>query len=347
MTDDKPKEAARGWLARRSSVVALGIVTLPAGIWLWALRAPSPNIYGAMQSVKIATVAYVGSCPVLVASSKGYFADEGVAAQLVFRANGKDALTEVLQQRADLATVADIPIVNAALEGQHVSVIGTMSTMEDHAILGRTGRGIGAPESLRGKRVGVTIGTTTQFFLDAFLNRHGLSPSEVTLTDLAPKALANSIVRGEIDAAVLYQPLLERAAAELHDDAIIMSGQAVYDVLFALAGDRDYVAAHRPALAKIVRASLTGAQSCKHSPEAARTIVAQAMKTDPRVLSRVWPSYLFEIALRQGLLLTLEDNARWAINKGLTHRTNVPNFLNNLDSEPLRSVAPTAVTVIH
>jgi NitT/TauT family transport system substrate-binding protein len=300
-----------------------------------------------MQSVKIATVAYVGACPVLVASANGYFADEGVAAQLVFQANGKDALAEVLQQRADLATVADIPIMNAAMEGQRVSVIGTMSTMEDHAILARTDHGIGAPESLRGKRVGVTIGTTTQFFLDAFLNRHGLSPSEVTVIDLAPKALVDAITRGDLDAAVLYQPFLERSAAALHNDAIVMSDQAVYDVLYALAGNQEYVAANQPNLAKVIRASLRGAQSCKNAPEAARAIVAQAMNTDPRLLARIWPSYVFEIALRQGLLLTLEDDARWAIKRGLTRRTKVPNFLNNLGLEPLRSVAPSAVTVMH
>jgi NitT/TauT family transport system substrate-binding protein len=329
------------------SLVALVIVIMIAGSYVWISRRPAAAISEAVESVKIATVAYVGSCPILIASANGYFTDEGVAAQIHFQPNGKDALAEVLQERADLATAADIPVMYAALNGEPVSVIATMAAMEDHAILGRTDRGIDSPASLRGKRIGVTIGTTTQFFLDAYLNRNRLSPAQVTVVDMRPKGLIEALARGELDAAVLYQPFLDMSATALRNEAIVLSGQAVYDVLFALAGTRDYVAAHQVTLEKVLRATLRGARSCKESPDAARSILADAMKTDPRTLERIWPSYQFEIALRQGLLLTLEDEARWAIKNKLATQTKVPNFLDNLGLKPLQAVAPSAVTVIH
>jgi NitT/TauT family transport system substrate-binding protein len=222
-----------------------------------------------------------------------------------------------------------------------------MTTMEDHAIIGRRDRGILTPAGLKGKRIGVSMGTTTQFFLDAFLNRQRLAPGDVTVVNLAPRELAEALAVGEIDAAVMYQPFLDTSATALADQAVVFSGDAVYDVLFAIAATRDYVAARQKTLEKILRATIRGARFCKDTPGAAIEALAAIMKTDPAIVKRIWPSYQFEVSLRQGLLLTLEDEARWAIKNKLTAATKVPNYLDALALEPLQAVAPSAVTVVH
>jgi len=346
MTQDslrKPHDP-RTWLIR---LIAIGVSILLAGIYAWIHLGPSVSDSLAIEKIKIAAVAYIGSCPILMAKENGYLATEGIVVDISFQANGKAALAEALQGRADLATVADIPIMYAAVNGQPVSVIATMTTMEDHAIVGRKDRGIVTPASLKGKRIGVSIGTTTQFFLDAFLNRQTLSPTDVSVIDLTPQELIEKLSHGDIDAGVLYQPFLNMTAVALGNEAVIFSGEAVYDVLFALAGAHDYVIAHQRTLEKVLRATIRGAQFCKTTPDAAREVLAKAMKTDPAVLKNIWSSYQFEIALRQGLLLTLEDEARWAIKNKLTAQTKVPNYLDNLSLDPLRVVAPSVVTVIH
>ena len=47
------------------------------------------------------------------------------------------------------------------------------------------------------------------------------------------------------------------------------------------------------------------------------------------------------------LLLSLEDQTRWAVRKGLIAAGAVPNYLDALDPRPLTAVAPGAVTIIH
>jgi len=51
--------------------------------------------------------------------------------------------------------------------------------------------------------------------------------------------------------------------------------------------------------------------------------------------------------LDQSLVLALEDEARWAIKNKLTSKTKVPNYLNHIHLDALKSVAPSAVTIIH
>lgn len=193
------------WLICAGAMAAFGSL---AGNYVWTSRWPSTLDAAPTESVKIAAVAYIGSCPILMAKENGYLASEGIAAEVNFQANGKVALAEALQGRADLATAADTPIMFAAMNDQPVSVIAAMTAMEDHAIVGRKDRGIISPSSLKGKRLGVTMGTTTQFFLDAFLNRQQFTPTDITLVDMLPQKLAETLARGDIDAVVLYQPFL-------------------------------------------------------------------------------------------------------------------------------------------
>jgi len=332
------------WLICAGAMAAFGSL---AGNYVWTSRWPSTLDAAPTESVKIAAVAYIGSCPILMAKENGYLASEGIAAEVNFQANGKVALAEALQGRADLATAADTPIMFAAMNDQPVSVIAAMTAMEDHAIVGRKDRGIISPSSLKGKRLGVTMGTTTQFFLDAILKpatiyAYGHNLSRHAAAETGRDACTRRHRRGGI-----VSTIPDMAAAALKDKATVLSGEGVYDALFALAGTRDYVSAHQPTLEKVLRATIRGAQFCKESPDLAREVLAKAMNTDAVVLKAIWPSYRFEVGLRQGLLLTLEDEARWAIKNRLTDKTKVPNYLDHLGLAPLRAAAPSAVTVIH
>ncbi|UUZ63731.1 hypothetical protein LP417_31400 [Polaromonas sp. P1-6] len=68
---------------------------------------------------------------------------------------------------------------------------------------------------------------------------------------------------------------------------------------------------------------------------------------DATKLKASWPSYRFNMALDQGLILALEDEARWAIKNKLTSRTEMPNYLNYIYLDGLKAVMPSAVTIIH
>jgi len=272
---------------------------------------------------------YVGSCPVLAARTHGYFAREGIDARLQPYSSGKASLEAVLQGRADLGTVSDIPVVLASLKNQSVVIIASIFEAErDHGIVGRLDRGVSTPASLKGKRIGVTLGTSGHFTLDAFLNRQKLLPAEVTLRNYAPDQLAGALARGEVDAAAGWEPFLTGMTHAIAGKAAIFYGEDVYAGLFNVAGTGDFVRSHPATVRKVLRALLAGARFCRDEPDA-------------------WHGYQFGIVLDQGLLLALEDEARWAIKNRLAERSDMPNFLDAVYLDGLEAVAPSAVTVIH
>ena len=218
---------------------------------------------------------------------------------------------------------------------------------KDYGIVGRKDSGIAAPESLKGKRVGVTLRTGGHFVLATFLNRQKLSASDVTMLNLKPEEFSAALLEGRIDAAATWEPFLGALLTQLGDNGVMFSSEGLYDGVFNLAGARDYVTSHPETIKKILRAVVRGGRFCKDAPDEARALAARVMKADATKLKAFWPSYRFDITLDQSLLLALEDETRWAIKNNLTERTESINYLNHVYLDGLEAVSPAAVTLIH
>lgn len=332
-----------------AGLAILGVVAALAGSYVWMSRTSPSKAAGPLENVTIATnTEYAGSCPILVAQKQGYFENEGINLAIQPYTTGKRALDAALQGQANLATVADVPIMFAVMNGQPLSIIATIFTAErDHGIVARKDKGIDTPASLKGKRIGVTPGSSGHFLLDAFLNRQKLAAKDVTVVGLKPEDLSGAMAQGTIDAAATWEPFLGTLLAQLAGNGTIFYGEGVYDLLFNIAGNRDYVSSHPETMKKVLKALVRGGRFCKESPQAAREIIAKIMKTDAMKFNDLWPSFRFNVFLDQGLVLALEDQTRWAIKNKLVGKGEIPNYLDYIYLDGLLAVAPAAVTVIH
>ena len=63
-------------------------------------------------------------------------------------------------------------------------------------------------------------------------------------------------------------------------------------------------------------------------------------------IDKVWSQNQFSLSLDQSLILAMQDEARWLINNNLTNSFSVPNFLNNIYVDGLKSVKPESVNII-
>lgn len=317
--------------------------------YLWSNRRPVHSPAAVLEQVTFATnTKYVGTCPIIAAQEKGYFANEGIRVVVQGYSSGKASMDAVLQGQANLGTVADIPIMFAGINSRPIAVIGTIfKTEKDHGIVGRRDKGVVTPASLKGKRIGVTMSTSGHFTLDAFLNRQKLSAAEVTMRNFKPEEFAKALEQDDVDAVATWEPFLDSLLTQLGSNGVVFYGQDVYESLYNVVGMRDYIVTRPDTIKKVLRALAQGVRFCSDTPDAARDLIAATIKTDARYLKASWPSYKFAMALDQGLILALEDEARWAIKNKLTSRTDIPNYLNYIYLDGLEAVMPTAVTVVH
>ena len=331
--------------ARRAAAALALLAGLGAAAWWWHSRGAA----GPLEPLILATnSSYVAMCPVLAAQQQGYFARQGIAAQIQPHTSGKAALQAALQGRAHLATVADIPIMFAVLEQLPVTVVATYFRAErDHGIVGRKDHGVSEPGSLKGKRIAVTPGTSSHFVLNAFLNRQHLAAADVAMVHLKPEQFAGALLRGDVDAVSGWEPYLDALLKQLGRNGVMFDADDLYEIPYNIAGGRDYVRDHQDTIRKLLRALVEGDRYCAEQPQAAQAMTGAVLQSGSDKWRELWPTYRFAVGLDQALLVGLEDQARWAMANQLAPAGKVPNFLGALDYQPLKAVAPAAVTVIH
>jgi NitT/TauT family transport system substrate-binding protein len=113
---------------------------------------------------------------------------------------------------------------------------------------------------------------------------------------------------------------------------------------FNIATRQDFLKARPEAVKGFLRALLKAEAFVAKNPDEAQTIMAAATKIDKSLIRDVWNAFNYRVVLDQKLLLTLEDEARWAIKNKLTDKTTMPDYSSYIHSDSLRAVKPEAVS---
>jgi len=327
-------------------IIAVTVVGL--GIGIWSLQKQPPKYTGQVEKITIAAFNGIFSAPVFIASGNGYFEDEGLDVTLQLHASGKAALNTLVEGKADFATVAETPLVHAALRGTKTYIVATFVDSEKNlAIVARRDKGIGTMSDLKGKRIGVTVNTNGEFFMDTVLVLHKIPRSRTEVVNLEPAEMFDYLDKGKVDAVSTWNPHVLRLRKALGDNAHVSYGDGAYIGSFNLIANQDFVHKNPETTKKVLRALLGAEEFIRENPAESHKIIAADSDTDLALINELWDSYNFEITLSQSLLVTLEDQARWAIRRKLTDKTKVPSFLNFIYLDGLEAVKPKAVTIIH
>ncbi len=282
-----------------------------------------------------------------VAQAKGYYRQEGLEVTAQVHQIGKTALQSVLEGKADLAAVAETPVMFAVMRGEKIAIIATINTSEKNmAVLARKDRGIGVPLDLKGKTVATTFGTIGEFFMDTLAVMNGLSRAQMNVVNLPPEALQEALASGTVDAISVWNPILIQAKKKLGDGGIAFYGEDIYMQTYNVVATQEYISKNPATVKKILRALVKAEEFARQDPAGAQTIVADASGMDREALRGLWPGNTFSVTLDQSLLLALEDESQWAIKGGLTDKTKIPNFLNFIYSDGLQSVKPDALRML-
>lgn len=333
-------------LLRNASIAVMALGAVLAFGWAsgrWPIGAVPPR-----ETVRLALSSTPHAALLHLAAAKEFFAEEGLNVTVLPVSHGKAALDLLSAGKVDLAAAAEVPFVISVLQGEPVSIAASMLAVStEMAIVARRDRGIAAPADLMGRRVGVTMGTSGEYFLWAFLIRHKLMPDSVNMVSLPPGQLAQQLASGAVDAAPVWQPIRLEAETALGEKAVSFTAPVAYTVTHVVVGRDTYLRSHAAAMRKLVRALLKAERFNRNHPEAALALVADRLGLDVQALRPSWQELTFRVNLLQSHLITLEEQARWAIARGHSQIGSVPNFLSHLYLDALLAEEPDRVTVVH
>ncbi len=335
---------------RTSVLICIAVIAILAiaGAALWN-EMDHDGAGGGYDTVSLTLGVYAGDTSSLcyIAREQGFFEKYGLNVTFKEYETGKLAYDALLNGEADVATAAEFVYVRHSFTHHNTSIMGSIATTGTITkLVARRDHDITAPEDLAGKTIGVTRKSAAEFYLGSFLLFHNLSFADVAIVDLTPSQLVENMTAGDIDAALTWEPNIYRIQQQLGSDAVTWPGQSGQDFYFVLASHDTWIANHTGETERLL-AALVDAERYIGSHEAkVREYIGDYFNYASAYLDAIWPVQQFEVTLPQALLLTMEQEAGWLIEQGLTAATSIPNYYHDIYQQGLLEVKPNAVTIL-
>jgi len=299
-----------------------------------------------IEKVTLAVTPWPASAAIFIAYENGYFRDEGLDVTLQRYLSGHLGLAAVLAGKADMVTVGETPLARAVLDGKPLAIVATICEI-DRAIriIARKDRGISAPADLKGRRIGVVAGTTAEFFLRAYLTTFYIHPEDVRMVDIETDKLVDALLSGAVDAVSTWSPFTAVLRDRLGSNAATLDSLNIYTMSWNIAATQTFARNNSACIRKFLRAVLRANSFIKDHPAETRTVTAKHIGSDSPLYEQEWQDYEFNLELNQGLIVNLEDQARWMI-KTATGGRRPDDFTDFIYTEGLNAVKPGGVAIV-
>ncbi len=299
------------------------------------------------EPVRLALPLQTPSALAMLAAEEGLFERVGLSVEVTEHVSGKRALAAMLAGEADLATVAEVPIVFSSFERDDFRILaGVGSVTGEHRVVAHRSRGIEQPADLRGKRIATQRASAVHFYLHLFLIKHGISEEDVELVFHDVEELPEALAAGRIDAFCMREPFVSRARELLGPDAVVLGEPGLYFHTDYLVARTDFLRERPEAARAVLRALGRAEEAAGRRPGRTRARIARRLGAEALRAADPPARLRLKVSLDQSLYSSLEAVARWAMETRLVDADEMPDFLELVQADCLDAVQPQAVTII-
>ena len=279
-----------------------------------------------------------GQIPIMVAIDKGFFRDAGLDVSLKPIIASSDRMAAVASGSVVFSNLGRIAVIANMARGD--TSFWYFTNIDDSP--GNEGcwarAGFTSLQQLKGHKVAAN--TSAQITLDGLLENAGMTEKDIQFVNLPPDQMAAAISKADVDAACVWQPLLDGLKSAVPNGTLLgLDNETPIGRKFATMASPDiviiaraFVEKHPEAAKALAGALLKGADYTNANPEdAAKTVahyfrkapeeVLAAMKTFKYFGTNGWPQhmrvqtdqmqYLAHLLSDSGKIPTEPDVKKW------------------------------------
>lgn len=300
------------------------------------------------KTIRLGLVAYVGEATHFHALEKGYFRKQGLKVEATINDSGYQALNRLLNGEYDICTVETTPIVFHALRHARsarsfhiISSIFESSRLNSLVAIDR--RRTPSIKALQGKRVGLAIGTSTEFFWYMAAISNGIDPGSVKVVDIAVPQMAG-VLTG-VDAVVAWPPYDKQIVESAGKHAKILPTGNIYTTHWLVVATPEFLTKQPNAAARYLLALKKAERDLESNPKLVARSQQKQIGSDPAALLKEYNKLDFDLNLSESVLISLHQQAEW-IRLTRDRSVSIPSFRTYLNTEPLGKINPDAVRLI-
>ena len=256
--------------------------------------------------------------PQIIALKQGYFIDAGLAIDAKAVQAGIQAAEALTSGSADAAVMGDAPAIIAAASGMPVKIIASYGGGERmHRLIAGPKSGIKTPAGLKGKRVGIQMGSSTHGAFLLFLNKNGLSTDDLKLVPLDPSDMPEAMLANQIDAGVGSEPwpsnIEERVKGSFEVATLAGLGNTYPLVMLVTAR---YAEAHPEAVVAALRATQQAVNLMHTDADRAAGLISEATGVPLERERKIMDTLDWGVVLDDATINSLKQTADFLYSQG-------------------------------
>jgi len=286
---------------------------------------------------------------ILLAETKGYFRKNGVNVVFIEQASGVESLNSIENGKIDLGLATEYVFAKKLGKSSGITIISTVAEGEQVGILLNSGSVNNSDRpTLEGRSIGVVKGSGAEYFLDRFLTYEKVADTAVSVRGFQrPQEVYDAFISGETDAMIIWQPYVWMAQAELGSKVLAFSAQSGQSIFWNLYGRVEFVDKN-PRLINSFMTSLVEAEAfLQNNQEKGKALVYKESNYSYEYFDSVYRSTKPGVTLNHSLLVALESELRWIMEKKFPETSHLPNLLPHFSFWVLDEVNPGGVNIIH
>jgi NitT/TauT family transport system substrate-binding protein len=280
---------------------------------------------------------------IAVADQKGFFKQAGLDVTIKPYPSGLESLEAMLRGEAEIATAADIAFASQLNKDPSLRVIASIGLTVGNQIVARKDRNIREPLDPKGKTIGYSPSTVSDYFLYAFLLTNHLSPYDMAAVSIPPARQVEAVVAGEVDAVSAFEIYAFVAKEQLGENAVCWDSQSNLAYQWLLATREDYTKSPE-AIKRLLKALMMAEDFTLTNEDETKSIISKKWAFSPAYISQAWTQTRLHVSFSQSIIDSLKNYAKWKMDReGKTG--DPPDILDFLYTDALEEINPRLVTI--
>lgn len=198
------------------------IPVLLLGLILTACGQSSSTSTSKLTTIKIGYMGTANSVGLAaIADQAGYFKKQDLKVKLVEFADGPSIIAAMKAGSIQIGNIGAGAHTTLAQGKAQVILMDGVSRADK--LIGNKAKGVTSIKSLKGKKVAVVAGTTSQMILDAALEKAGMTEKDVTIVSMSANNIASAMATGKVDAASTWVPSTTQIESKLGSNAVTLA----------------------------------------------------------------------------------------------------------------------------
>jgi ABC-type nitrate/sulfonate/bicarbonate transport system substrate-binding protein len=241
-----------------------------------------------------------------VAKEGGLFEKNGLDVTINTGPSGSAMVPFLVNNQVHAAYGSDLAgVVNHQVDRNIVAVADGTYLWKWESVIGRN---VADLAGLKGKKIGIAMGTGSEIFWRRLVEAKKLNPADYTLVNIeAPEMLA-ATERGDIDAFAVWEPWPTRTLMSVKNTKVLATADGIYNNINFIYMNRGWIEQNKATAEKFMKALCEANDVINKDRPAAAKMVSKFLKMPLELATELMPKLEYDMDWQPRSLEAIKDS---------------------------------------